>query len=80
MGHFDRGSGLYCQNDEVSPVGTRKMSRERVVRYPPGHRSKLLLVSRPHLTQRGLPGGILNGPVFRRFAGDYAANGYLGTD
>ena len=28
--------GLYCQNDEVSPVWTPMLSRERVTRYPHG--------------------------------------------
>ena len=40
------------------------MSREVVVRYPHGHRSELLLVTAPHLTQRGKPSDILIGPVY----------------
>ena len=52
MGLFYPYPGLYCQNDEVSPKCTPMYPRERVVRYPHGSRSELLLGPAPHLTQR----------------------------
>ena len=71
MGLFRPYGRLYCQNDEVSPVCTPIVTRETVVRYPHRPRSKLLLGSAPHLTQRTASGGILNASVFKRFTGDY---------
>ena len=44
---------LLSKRRSVDDVHT-KMSRERVVRYPHGCRSELLLTSAPHLTQRGI--------------------------
>ena len=69
MGRFGPYYGLYCQNDEVSPVCTRTCTRERVVRYPHRSRSKLLLGPAPHLTQREQYGDILNKPVSIRKLG-----------
>ena len=36
---FCSGSGLYCQNDEVSTVRTQWLSRERGGQIPPRHRA-----------------------------------------
>ena len=48
MGSFWPKVGVHCQNDEVSTECTPWDARGGR-RYPHGHRSKLLLVSAPHL-------------------------------
>ena len=71
LGHFDPWVYIYCQNDEVSPnVHTYVPRSVRQIPPPPTAASCLLWVA-PHLARRGLPGGVLNGPVFRRFTPDY---------
>ena len=45
---FHRGSGINCQNDEVSLECTHPVTREVVVRYPLGQHCCPI----PHLTQR----------------------------
>ena len=47
---FCRYPGLYCQNDEVSPLCTPVCHAKGAVRYPQPTRSKLLLGRSPHLT------------------------------
>ena len=71
MGHFDARLALYCQNDEVSPdvhpwVPSDVTRSGRQI-PPQSAAASCLPRTAPHLTQRG----ILNGPVFDRFAGDY---------
>ena len=54
MGHFEAGSGLYCQNDEVSPSVHRTVTRSgRQIPPTVTTQQAASVVTAPHLTQRG---------------------------
>ena len=71
MAHFDRAAEFIVKMTKCRPNVHGLCTRKGRSDTPTGHRSKLLLVSVSSSDLSAVSGGILNGPVFRRFTPDY---------